>query len=104
MILRDKDKNKIIEIAKNTLQTPVEILAYGSRVNGEAHECSDLDLALVSLEQKPLPINELVDFKEALSDSSIPILVQVLDWYRIPEYFRTNIEQQNELLFKENEK
>ena len=37
MLLRDKDKNRLIAIFSE-LDIPVEIWAYGSRVSGEAHE------------------------------------------------------------------
>jgi predicted nucleotidyltransferase len=91
MIIRQKDKDKIILIAKNTLQTPCKLLAYGSRVNGEAHDTSDLDMVLVSKDDKKIDIDELIDFKEKLQDSTIPILIQISDWYRIPQSFHKNI-------------
>jgi predicted nucleotidyltransferase len=91
MIIREKDRKNIIELAKRSIKTPSKILAYGSRVNGKAHDMSDLDLVIVSDNGKTLNINELNDFKEKLRDSNIPILVQVMDWYRIPESFHENI-------------
>ena len=30
-------------------------------------------------------------FKKKIQESNIPIIVQVLDWYKIPESFRKNI-------------
>ncbi|MEA3523275.1 MAG: hypothetical protein U9R50_09885 [Campylobacterota bacterium] len=36
MKLREQDKIRIENIAKQTLQTPLEIWAYGSCVNGDA--------------------------------------------------------------------
>ena len=48
MIIRQKDRNLIITLAKENLKQELKILAYGSRVNGEAHDTSDLDLVLVS--------------------------------------------------------
>lgn len=91
MLLREKDKNEIVLIAEQTIKTPSQILAYGSRVNGDAHDTSDLDLVIVTKEKKPLDIDELLDFRESLQKSNIPILIQVLDWDRIPESFQENI-------------
>lgn len=43
MILKDKDREKLIAIFKK-IDLPFEVWAYGSRVEGSAHESSDLDL------------------------------------------------------------
>jgi uncharacterized protein len=71
----------------------VEVLAYGSRVQGTAHDGSDLDLVLRNPDGTALPLMTLEDFREALSESDLPILVDVLDWARIPESFRKEIER-----------
>ena len=68
----------------------VEVWAYGSRANGEAHDASDLDLVLRSPGLEPLG-PEFSELSEALEESSIPILVQVHDWARLPESFRREI-------------
>ena len=70
----------------------VTVWAYGSRVNGECHEGSDLDLALRSTTGEPLS-DRLVALKDALEQSNIPILVQVHDWAHLPEAFRHEIER-----------
>ena len=67
-----------------------EVWAYGSRVNGESHEGSDLDLVLRSLTLEPLGA-EYSDLIDALQDSNIPILVQAHDWARLPESFHREI-------------
>ena len=38
MILRQEDKKELVKIAKKFLPKSVEIWAYGSRVDGTAHE------------------------------------------------------------------
>jgi len=69
-----------------------EVWAYGSRVNGDCHEASDLDLVV----RNPVTLDEalpdLSDLKEALVESNLPIRVDVVDWARIPEAFRREIE------------
>ncbi len=100
MLLREEDRLKIDEIARKTLKTPLEIWAFGSRVNGDAHDTSDLDLVLVTESKKRVDIGEFMSFKDGLQGSNIPILVQVLDWNRIPESFHDNILNSYEVLLK----
>lgn len=102
MILREKDKQSMAEILKNTVRQPAKVWAYGSRVNGLAHDMSDLDLVIITQDQSPLALGELTSVKEKLTESNIPILVQVLDWARIPENFRQNILNNHEELFELN--
>ena len=70
-----------------------EVWAYGSRVNGESHEGSDLDLVLRSPTLEPIPGDQLADLAEAFEQSNIPILVQAHDWARLPESFHQEIER-----------
>ena len=70
----------------------VEVWAYGSRVSGESHEGSDLDLVLRSPTLEPLG-GEYLDLVEALENSNIPILIQVHDWARLPASFHQEIER-----------
>ena len=69
----------------------VEVWAYGSRVNGQCHEASDLDLALRAPGLTPIPAAALRELRRAFSDSNIPILVEARDWARLPEGFRREI-------------
>ena len=70
----------------------VEVWAYGSRVNGESHEGSDLDLALRGPALEPLD-GGFYDLLEAIEKSNIPILVQAHDWAMLPESFHREIER-----------
>ena len=67
-----------------------EVWAYGSRVNGRAHEASDLDLVVRGPALQPLGA-KLVRLVEAFRESKLPIIVQVCDWGRLPESFRREI-------------
>src|SRR5271165_2978747 len=71
-----------------------EAWAYGSRVNGDGHEGSDLDLVVRNPARLKEPQKQLGALREALSESNLPMLVDVLDWARIPEDFRREIERQ----------
>src|SRR5436305_14854558 len=65
-----------------------EVWAYGSRINGRAHEGSDLDLVVRNPEDLSRPQRDLCELRGAFAESGIPILVEVLDWPPIPEEFR----------------
>ena len=70
----------------------IEVWAYGSRVNGESHEGSDLDLVLRGPSQEPLD-GGFYDLLEAIEKSNIPILIQASDWAMLPESFHREIER-----------
>ena len=70
----------------------VEVWAYGSRVSGENHDGSDLDLVLRGPALEPLD-GGLYDLLEAIEKSNIPILIQAHDWVMLPESFHREIER-----------
>lgn len=90
LFLREQDRKRLIELL-NTHLPDVTAWAYGSRVNGAAHEASDLDLVLRSTDLSPIPADELESFLQALRDSNIPILIEARDWARLPPAFHQEI-------------
>ena len=76
----------------------VEVWAYGSRVKGQSHDGSDLDLVLRSPELQPIPADSLASFSEALQESPIPFLVAAHDWARLPESCHPEIEREHLVL------
>jgi len=99
MNLREKDRIRIIALAEKSFKSPFEIWAYGSRVNGDNHDGSDLDLIVKTQNNIPIDWKEFENFIKALRDSNIPILVEPKDWARIPESFKKNILKRYEVLF-----
>ena len=84
-----------LRMIKSLLQKHVphaEVWAYGSRVNGEAHDASDLDLVLRNPTLEPLG-PEFSKLIEALEESNIPIIVQVHDWAKLPKTFHQEIKR-----------
>jgi predicted nucleotidyltransferase len=98
MILREKDKRILIEIF-DKVNLPFEVWAYGSRVSGDAHDGSDLDLVLRMHDLSKFPIEEFIFLKDAIQNSKIPILVDLHDWARIPVSFHNNILSCKEILY-----
>ncbi|QOJ27739.1 MAG: nucleotidyltransferase domain-containing protein [Ignavibacteriales bacterium] len=99
MLLREKDKQTLESIFKE-ITGDFEVWAYGSRVNGTAHEGSDLDLVIKRNDSQPVPYEVMDQLRENLTESNIPILVEIRDWVRIPESFRKNILDKYEVLYR----
>ncbi len=98
MLLRNKDRDRLLAIF-SALDLSMEVWAYGSRVNGDAHEGSDLDLVIRPKDLEKLPIESLMSLKDAIRESNIPILVQLFDWARLPKQFHTNIKARYEVFY-----
>ncbi len=69
-----------------------EVWAYGSRVTGGAHECSDLDLVLRNPADLTQDVEGWIELKEAIQNCTLPMLVELHLWSRLPESFYRNIE------------
>lgn len=65
-----------------------EIWAYGSRVNGDAHEGSDLDLVIKSFNSDTCTLAELRQF---IQDSDIPFLVDLNVFDDMPKAYQQEI-------------
>ena len=83
-----------LEALLNEHLPDVEVWAYGSRVNGQSHDGSDLDLVLRGPGLQEIDLDALADFSQALHDSTIPFLVEARDWARLPERFHREIERE----------
>lgn len=86
----------LLEITRRLLSMHVpgaEVWAYGSRVRGDNHPGSDLDLVLRHPPDLSVPQANLAILRDAFVESELPILVDVIDWARIPESFRKEIER-----------
>ena len=77
-------------LAQHTPQA--EVWAYGSRVNGTAHDTSDLDVVLRHPSDLSQDVPGWMDLKEAIQDSPLPILVDLHLWSCLPPSFHANIE------------
>ena len=84
---------RLLEALLRRYLPDVEVWAYGSRVNGRSHDGSDLDLVLRGPGLEQIPIDQLVDFEEAVRESNIPFLVEARDWTRLPKRFHREIER-----------
>jgi predicted nucleotidyltransferase len=76
----------------------VEVWAYGSRVSGQSHDGSDLDLVLRGPGLERIATAALGDFEDALRESSVPFIVEAHDWGWLPEEFHREIERTHVVL------
>ena len=86
------------ELIARCLPPAVAVWAYGSRVNGNNHEGSDLDIVLRGSDLAPLPAGVLGRFREVLTESNLPIFVGAHDWATLPESFHPRILARYEVL------
>jgi len=78
-----------------------DVWAFGSRVHGRnLKKFSDLDLVIIN--DKPLKKLQLFNIKEALSESDLPIMVDVLAWSNIDETFKHIIQKEYEIIQKKD--
>lgn len=76
----------------------LKVWAYGSRLGQESHEGSDLDLVLIAPQGRRVPATQLLELREALRESDLPILVDVHDWARLPVAFQNEISHRHHVL------
>ncbi len=88
--LRASHREQLKELL-NQQAPEVEVWAYGSRVTGESHEGSDLDLVLRAPNLKEVPKPCMSGLRKALHESTIPFLVDIHDWTTLPTSFQEEI-------------
>ena len=98
MLLRDQDKKILVDIFER-VDLNFEVWAYGSRVNGHAHDASDLDLVLRTIDLNPMEIELYERVIEDIRESNIPLIVELRDWAYLPDYFHREILREYEILY-----
>lgn len=82
---------RIVQAVLHTHLPQAEVWAYGSRVNGDCFDASDLDLVVRQPDDLRRRQTNLGEVKDAFSESNLPILVQLVDWAGIPAAFHDEI-------------
>lgn len=90
LFVEPKDLEMLLDILKNFCPDS-KVYAYGSRINGKAHDGSDLDLTI-----KNFPSDKyLFELKVILSESNVPFGVDVNIFEDLPQSFKDEIEKNN---------
>lgn len=89
----DLTQNDIFELKKilNAHLTNEKVMLFGSRVNGNSHLHSDLDIAIISNEK--LTWQMISDIRESFENASFSFRIDFLDYHRISNAFQTIINQ-----------
>ena len=94
----DVEEKDLVEIRRILAEhmSDCEVRVFGSRIEGNAHEFSDLDLVLVGGEK--LDWRRIERLKDAFASSDLPMTVDVIDWHAISNEFRAVIENHCEVI------
>ena len=74
------------------------VWAFGSRIAGTHRPNSDLDLAVLC--DKETALKNLPRLHETLTESDLPFKVQLLDFNRLPEHMKNNIQEKYVVLYQ----
>ncbi|MFI3300154.1 MAG: nucleotidyltransferase domain-containing protein [Candidatus Gastranaerophilales bacterium] len=92
-------KDEYLEMLRKIFQQycpSAEILAYGSRIKGNAHSGSDLDLAIKSLEGSE---SSIIELREIIRESNVPFFVDIFEFNALPQSFQEEINRKNIRIF-----
>ncbi len=87
-----KLSEKELRIVKNVLKNYVsdyEVLVFGSRVTGNTHKYSDLDIAIRGADKIDLLV--LAAVKDEFQNTDLPFRVDIIDFNRITPEFQAVI-------------
>jgi hypothetical protein len=73
---------------------PVEIFLFGSRGRGTNRATSDIDIAIDP--HGPIPEDLVARLRDALEESAIPYLVDVVDLSRVDPGFRAKVRSEGQ--------
>ena len=85
------DELKLVREILHNLVPEREVWAFGSRVQKNSREYSDLDL--VVLGETPLSLAQRADLTEAFDESDLPFRVDLVDWASANENFKKIIRE-----------
>ena len=81
----------IIQAIKRELPK-AKIIAFGSRIRGDAHTYSDLDLAIN--DGKSISLSKLSHLEEIFAESDIPFKIDLIDFQMVDLAFQSIIKSQ----------
>ena len=87
------------EIIKNILSQIIPerlVWAFGSRVNGNKKEFSDLDIVILG--EKPLAQEKEADLHNAFINSDLPFKIDIIIWSRTSDKFKSIINQSHKVI------
>lgn len=95
------DQQQIVMDILARLLPDREVRVFGSRAKGTAKQYADLDLVIMG--DEPLDGRTLRILKEAFEESNLPFQVDVVEWARTGESFRSVLMAGSEPVFPAKE-
>jgi uncharacterized protein len=92
MINLSLDHMRIVQRILEEHLPNVPVFAFGSRAHGKAKKFSDLDLMLRA--DSKLEWTQIARAREAFEDSTLPIMVDLVDWHGCNPNFQAIIAAQ----------
>lgn len=99
ILLEKRFLDEITSIIKQTYPKAI-VWAYGSRIDGTAHEGSDLDLVVKDFGQNDACLFTL---KDELKESNVPFLVDIFEFDKLPLNFQKEIEKNYVVFYDGND-
>jgi uncharacterized protein len=92
-LVKGLSESQLIFIKKSihSIFPKAKILVFGSRINDTSEKYSDLDICIHA--KTPLDLTKLSNLKEIFSQSNLPIKIDITDYNRITEDFKTIIDK-----------
>ena len=97
--IKDRHRDILLKTIEKYFTFPVEVWAYGSRIDGTSHDSSDLDLVVRSKDLSRINWEIMLGFISQLKEDNIPFIIQAWDWATLPENFHRQIEKKHEVLW-----
>ena len=89
LLLDPKHADTITAILQRLYPQAV-VWVYGSRLQGNAHAGSDLDLVIQDYGQKE---QDYLGLKKELEKSPVPFLIDIFEWDKLPPSFKVEIKK-----------
>ncbi len=81
-------KNEILSVIQKFLPH-AKVYLFGSRARGTHKEGSDVDLALDT--GTKIDISTILDIKDAIYETTMPVFVDIVDMHSIPDVLKEEI-------------
>ena len=90
----EKYKKKLLEIIAKQL-TECKVYLFGSRARGIYQPGADIDLALDA--GKPIDFRVLFKIQDEIEDSTIPLMVDLVDLHSVSDKLRNEVKKEGVL-------
>jgi predicted nucleotidyltransferase len=91
--------DELRRILEETVPSRIVVSGFGSRVKDGHKEGADIDIVIQRTDGKAVDFDAMLRLKDRITESTIPVFVDLFDWYRLPASMQKRVEAERELLF-----